>query len=272
MLLHPPSSASRPRPKFTPRLEALEDRAVPTVSIVQNGNTINITGDSTSERIRIQDNGTNALGAIQVFDDTTNLPLFTSALVPNGSIINVIIKMNDGNDSVRYLLTNDLDSTAGLNPTGGRQIFGEMGLGNDRFAFSATRPADSSGLRLDTGVLRVEAYGFKGTDDLTMTYRGRTTAGVLTFLANGMLGDDRILASETLLAGSTGSTQELIDGGGGAKGNDIMIGLLARDPAVVKLSATINGEDTGSDRAFFTEGEVTVFGVPAANQTPVLGG
>ncbi len=135
------SQSLRRRREYRPRVEALEDRAVPATSVFVSGNTLFITGDATSQNILILDNGGNGGASATPAAGTFNQPSFTAAptriTVIAGGVVqtftqdirNVVINTGSSNvrgkaDSVLYAFQSGMSGGSQRNITtnlGGRR-------------------------------------------------------------------------------------------------------------------------------------------------------
>lgn len=146
---------SRPTRRFVPRLEAFDERCLPSVTaiIVPNSNILQITGDANANTITITDDGT-ASGVTVVGDGQT----FTFT----GQIDAIIVDAQGGDDVVTYNLTATLASS--------RNIDVHLGTGNDSF----TANMDNQGLAASKS-LDISAYGEGGADTLVLNARNFST-------------------------------------------------------------------------------------------------
>jgi hypothetical protein len=165
--------------RFVPRLEALNDRWLPSVTIVTTGSigaTLQITGDDTANNIVITDDGTGA--GITVNAD--GQPTWTT---PVGmTIAAVVISTLGGDDTVTYNLTGPLTST--------RLVSADLGKGNDSFTFNMNN-VSVSGSATNLGII---ANGGDGNDTLTLNAHGVSVAPDATMSVQlyGQAGKDTI--------------------------------------------------------------------------------
>jgi hypothetical protein len=173
---------SRQTRRFVPRLEAFDDRCLPSVNAVLSQGTLQITGDANANTIAITDDGT-ATGVTIVADGQ---PLsYTS----DGSTIQaIIVDAGAGNDNVSYTL-----NAPGLLAFG-RNIGVHLGTGNDTF----TANLDNQGLAQYVS-LALTAYGEGGADTLNLYARNFSTDAnsILNFDFVGGAGKDKINYSYT---------------------------------------------------------------------------
>ncbi len=248
-----PRSSRRPV-RFLPRLEALETRLVPTVTVVQNGSLLKITGNFKADNVQITDDGTGNVGAVRVtFNGKKANDTFLSAAPVN----EIRVNLNAGKDFCTYTLT----GPAGTPVLVSRKVDVKLGDGKDRFVGTMNAQAFGAGTFWDVAVhgqgdkdtidLTVQGgvqtganfnalvEGNANEDKITVNYTGEAD-GNIRFKADGGLDKDDITLIVNLLAGSE-TTASTADALGGA-GKDIL-SLVARkvgaDPA--NLIATING-------------------------------
>jgi len=228
------------RNKFGPRVEALEDRTVPTATVTQSGNFISITGIGNSNNtIRITDNGLNSAGAIQI-TGTILGGNFTSTAVTPGAPIIVVINTKGGKDTVTYNVTGSFNrfvpgsAPATIqSPTGGRIINALLGAGDDSFAFTGNDPtvtadpgggfAATSGPRFGpkgfdvvNSTLQVLVNGGSGKDKIGINFAGDIRNGSVNLQAFGGADDDLCYITEDVDGANNSSTNNaLVDGGTG---------------------------------------------------------
>lgn len=137
------------RQRFVPRVEALEDRTVPAVSITQEFNAVFVTGDHRANTVKIIDDGTNGANAITIQADGLSRTFA-------GTVRRIIVDTGQQNDQVTYHLTGDLQ--AGVE----RHVESYLGQGKDTFN------ADIDGNLLAGSLLRIRVHGNEGKDRLTV--------------------------------------------------------------------------------------------------------
>jgi hypothetical protein len=125
--------------RFIPRLVALDDRCLPTVTFTLTGTTLQITGDNSGNTITITDTGTS--NGISVIGDgvTWTAPSDVSAIV---------VTTGTGNDVVEYDLVGPLTTT--------RLLSASLDRGNDTFTANLngnliTGSSTNLGITVDTG-------------------------------------------------------------------------------------------------------------------------
>jgi hypothetical protein len=147
---------NRPARRFVPRLQAFDERCLPTVTavIVPGSNILQITGDANANTITITDNGT-ADGVTVVGDGQT----FTFT----GQQIDAItVDAGGGDDVVTYNLTSTLASS--------RNIDVHLGAGNDAFTANMNGQGLAPSISLD-----ISTYGEGGKDALTLNAQNFNT-------------------------------------------------------------------------------------------------
>ena len=208
------SRSSRPA-GFVPRLEVLEDRWCPSVTLQTNGPELRIQGNAAADVISITDNGA---GRVSV---TANGK--TSAF--NG-ITQVRIDTGDGNDMVDYQLTGSTVAD--------HQVRIDLGSGTDSVSIRA------SGLQL-AGKTEFDVSGGSGADTITADLAVQVT-GQLKLGLQGGDGNDIITANVALAARSTGQAEAVVNGNDG----DDRLTLNVTGTAA-SLKAQLKG-DAGFDR------------------------
>jgi hypothetical protein len=216
------TQSSRRRSHCIPRLECLDDRALPAATITQGGAALFIKGDAQANSIQITDNGTNAAGNVTVVADGQT---FTST----SAVRYIAVYANGGGDTVQYSLS------AGLADDANRLVSINLGAGDD--SFTANLGGEVLGTRL-----YLSAYGNAGADILDLNAEGLDVAagsyvnfnlnggigndtitfdhtgvvnGFLTVVALGSDGDDSITGNLTVDEASTGFTSAIVWGGAG---------------------------------------------------------
>jgi hypothetical protein len=107
---------------FQPRLEALEDRQLLSVTTTSlSGGAWVLSGDAASDRVVINDNGTGGVNNITV--TVNGIPLS-----PNASVWKVTLNMNGGDDTVKYNLMQPLQPGGWYH-----ELHVDLGRGNDTF-------------------------------------------------------------------------------------------------------------------------------------------
>jgi len=202
---------------FVPRLQALDDRIVPTVvSFSTTDHCLTITGDGNSETVRIFDNGTGASGNI-----TVRVGGGADMQIP-AYISQVNADMNGGADTVYYFQEGNLQAHRYLNI--------QLGSGSDKFETVQMRDIKAStqlALHVEGGsgddtlnflkstflnvdmdiesgaTLDAWLAGGDDQDTINFDYRGELDGRIrLNILGEG--GADTLRADITLDAGSTG--------------------------------------------------------------------
>jgi hypothetical protein len=174
------------------RLESLNDRTVPSVTVVQDGTTLTVKGDAHANDIEIHDNGTPA--GLTVTVDGVDQGL--SGL----EVTKVVVKAGGGADTVSYALEGDYAATA-------RTVEVWLGNGNDTFTADLGHAigADSS--------LTLQVHGGNGKDDLSVAGAGGSVAGTLDVQLDGQNGMDVVSFDYT--GDVTGTARWTAEGGNG---------------------------------------------------------
>src|SRR5438034_321947 len=91
------------RRTFTPRLESLDDRAMPsaTVPFTEDNGILTIRGDQHANTIVVTDDGTGAANAVQVTIDGHDY-------FSQGAVTKIVVNSGGGADTVRYELTGEM--------------------------------------------------------------------------------------------------------------------------------------------------------------------
>ena len=200
--------------RWTPRLDCLDGRVLPSVTITETDGVLVVRGDQYSNIIEITDDGTADAGAVVVDADGE---IYESV----GLITKVRVIGWNGADSVNYSLTGDLVTDRTLAVFLGNQddtfeanlngwdidaanllvlVYG--GNGQDSLAFH--------GLGTDVGAdssLTVRLLGGNGMDSLRVDYSG-VLIGDATFRTFGGNGKDTVTANLTLPEPGTSETGE----------------------------------------------------------------
>jgi hypothetical protein len=166
-------TTSAARGRFAPRLEALEDRCVPAISVFQTGATLNVFGDATSAHtVQLTDNGH---GGIAVKADNLGTTSFTG-------INNIDVRGGNLNDTVIYLMTGPLQQA--------ENVTVRLRPGNDAFVGLLQKDF------LSGGNLNLRVDGGPGNDHISLTMLGNLKAGSgLTFTTQGGPGKDTMNAT-----------------------------------------------------------------------------
>jgi hypothetical protein len=166
---------ARPIRRFRPRLEAFDERVLP--SVTTNYSAANavlvVKGDAANDVIAITDTGKGDAGAVTVFDH--RVPVFTSP----GLVTQIMVVTYGGADVVDYRLTGDLTTK--------RLVTADLGAGNDSF----TATLDGQTLAATLGI---HALGRAGKDTLTLNAQNVTVAAGawVTVDLRGGMGSDTI--------------------------------------------------------------------------------
>jgi hypothetical protein len=226
------SSRHSRRNGFVPRMEVLEDRWCPSVTLQTNGPELRIQGNAAADIISISDNGA---GRVSV---TANGQ--TRAF--NG-ITQVRVDSGDGNDSVDYQLTGSTVTD--------HLVRIDLGSGTDSVSLRA------SGVQLG-GKVEFDVSGGTGADTISADLAVQVT-GQLKLGLQGGEGNDTIVANVALAARSTGQVEAVVNGNDGDDQLTLNVTGTARS-----LKAQLKG-DTGFDR-FAATPNVQLEGVEAPLQ------
>lgn len=216
--------AKRSPERFTPKVETLEDRCTPAVTLNVVGDTLFLTGDAGDNYIFITDRGDGGAGNLSV---TTEDGVFIPA--PETAIRHIVINTFAGNDTVSYVVNNNFSSEMNI-------VVG-LGDGNDTFVVRAHQLMTNSRLRVtafggagnDTirgefmsnvqfgAAIEWHVFGEAGNDRVGLTLMGNllNNSSLISIVDLGA-GDDRW---DTLIQGTVFSNAQLLlnaDGGAGA--------------------------------------------------------
>jgi hypothetical protein len=139
--------------RFVPRLEAFDERILPTVQVLPltADGTLTILGDDADNVITISDTGKDPASLIVEADG--------QFYFVDGFVTRVQVFTNGGDDTVEYRLSSDLATN--------RTVAIDLGLGNDSF----TANLDNQTLSTGTDFL-IQAVGGGGKDTLTLNAVG----------------------------------------------------------------------------------------------------
>lgn len=159
--------------RFSPKLETLDDRIVPSCTWVESDGVLTITGSQRANVVDIVDDGT----TLTITCDGENVDV-------SADVTSIVLRMANGNDRVSYSLTGDL--AAGT----ARSLEVWLGNGNDGFV------GDISGNLLDGSSLDLAVRGWNGNDRLRLAAEGDvgTDASLSVFLS-GSNGKDEVTSS-----------------------------------------------------------------------------
>jgi hypothetical protein len=140
--------------RFVPRLEAFDERIVPTVSepILLPDGTLQIQGDDTDNVILISDTGKSP-ASVTVQGDG-------QIWFIDGVVTRIQVFTFGGNDTVTYSLSSDLASN--------RTVTVDLGSGNDSFTANLSDPQPLNQTLGDGTDLVIQAIGGGGKDRLTL--------------------------------------------------------------------------------------------------------
>jgi hypothetical protein len=245
------------------RLERLDERTLPSVSVAQSGGTLTITGDQRANTVQVQDDGT--AGGLTVTVDGTGYPI-------SGPVTAVVINTRGGNDRVSYDLTGDYVGTT-------RTVTVSLGNGDDTFTADLGHRIDAaSGLTLTVdggngkdnlsvtgsgggpvaGTLSVQLRGGNGTDTIGFNYAAEVDASV-SITADGGNGKDTITGTVAVGANSTGSVVAHELGGNGSD----TLGLSVTGDGLAGLAGLDAAVDTGHGKDAVTVTDNVTITTPA---------
>ncbi|MBO0697645.1 MAG: hypothetical protein J2P46_04570 [Zavarzinella sp.] len=194
------------RPRFL-RLEVLGERALPSVTVADNGSgVVTITGDQRANTIDITDNGS---GGVHVVADGTAYDFA-------GTVTDIKVVSRGGADIVSYTLGD------GLTDAVTRNVDIKLGNGGDTFTGTLGDVPAGSDLHLTVnggngkdnlsltggaadGNLTVELLGGNGNDNLSAEFAG-ALSGSLDLTLNGGNGKDTVGSALSVDAPADGST------------------------------------------------------------------
>jgi hypothetical protein len=250
----------RPKTRFRPIVERLEERCVPAVTPKTLGTTLTLTGDNGNNTILVNDNGANSgsniTGSLDGVAFTS--PSFVDKIVINtkGGKDNVTYKLNggllNGFRSLNVSLGADDDKFAGnfAGSLDNVSIFTgnvQGNAGNDKINYNAAGISVGSG-----SLLNLNADGGQGQDTIGLNFSG-SLVDALNFQLNGGANQDKITANVNVLANSGGSiggnSPAAVNGNAGDDQLDFRIHLGANSSTSV--FARLDG-GTGPDTCFHT--------------------
>ncbi len=246
MFSHPtPKPRRRPTP-FTPRLEALETRCVPTASA--SGNVLTVSGNLITI-LDVGDNQASNTTAITVISDgvTQSFP---------GNIASINVKGNDGGDTVTYVLGGNLVAnklvtvaqrtltanlsdqhnafvlqlTTGQTFQGARYQFTVFGGAGQNFMRAAAENLIIDG----ASSLGINMIGGANKDNMAANIHA-TVQGALGVFLFGQGGADQVFENLNIDPSSTGPVVASVFGGGG---NDL-VGLILDLPPSTNAKQTM---------------------------------
>jgi hypothetical protein len=215
--------------RFIPRLEVLNERALPSVTAEVDGGILRILGDQRANDIVVNDNGTDGTDAITVTVDGTPLDFTLTEAVTE-----VVVRSAGQQDTVTYNLTGDFATTRTV----------EVWLGNQHDTFTGNLGAwavtadgdltltvhggnghdtlDVTGTGNVEGNLTVELRGGNGKDDIGVDLAGLFN-GTIDLTVSGGNGKDLVRADVTAAAESTGTVTAKVCGGNGKDDLGLMV-------------------------------------------------
>lgn len=254
------------------RLEALDNRTLPSITVVETDGVMTVRGDQRANEVVITDTGTGDAGAVTVVVDGET---FTST----AAVTTLRVYTNSGADNVEYNLSGDLAVN--------REVKIYLGNQHDTFTGNVTGNVlenvefdllvnggnghDTLGL-VWTGavaagaVVDVEVLGGNGKDTLDVDLTGALN-GTVDLRVSGGNGKDAVTANVNAEAGSGGTVNAMILGGNGkdtmtVSETHVTPAEGSTDP-VVTFDITIHG---GNGKDFFDlTGDVTAIDDPHAH-------
>jgi hypothetical protein len=248
--------------KFIPRLQPLDERALPSSSqpFVESHCTVTIQGGRGDNTITVSDDGTNNPGALFVQIDGQTFQT-------QGIVKHIVINSGGGADTVIYELNSQIDVR--------RTVDVDLGNQNDSFVASLHAPVGETGalkIRVDGGngddhlsvetagadvhrggLLAVGFDGGNGSDTLNMGYSGFLN-GTAKFFADGGNGKDTVVGNialssyeESETGGSIQSNGDLTVCFGGGNGKDDIALDVVNTDGLSSLDAAVfggHGKDT----------------------------
>ena len=233
--------------RFSPRLETLDERALMSCTVWDDGGYLTIIGDGGNDQVTIGDHGN---GNVFVTATGAGTQSFSG-------IKSILVATFDGDDDVRYNLWSSLAGKQDL----------QVGLGDGNDYFRATLAngvdllggswlniraigdgADDSGLDLlnviATGVdirggkLTTRIDGGASNDGINQRYDGKLVGGTLRMSTFAGAGNDVVIQTMRCRPGSSGRVMAAVDGG---SGSDTMSLFLYLQPAVENQGAVLWG-------------------------------
>ncbi|HKA07686.1 MAG TPA: hypothetical protein VKD71_10540 [Gemmataceae bacterium] len=220
------------------RLEALDGRALPSVTVAEAGGVLTITGDQQANNIEIRDTGGSGTDAVTVWVDGVQ-----SDVTIDTAVDKIVLYARGGQDVVAYNLTGSFTGgtdrdvviylgnqddtfTAALNGSIGAdsdvslKVYG--GNGQDNLSVSGAGTADAP-WTID-GHLTVKLYGGNGKDTVNVNYNGLISAtGTFDLTVGGGNGKDLVRADVTAVDGSAGTLNAKVCGGNGVDDMGLMV-------------------------------------------------
>jgi len=168
--------------RFIPRLQPLDERALPSVSYDLQGTFLFVTGDAGANSITITDNGTETGITVDGVGELGDVATF----VATTPITHIFVQGLEGDDTVVYNLTGPL----GFN----RLIDGDLGRGADSFTANLTNQSIGAGVNLD-----ISAAGGMGGDTMVLNAQNVSTdtGAILNVGFSGEAGRDTIVFDYT---------------------------------------------------------------------------
>jgi len=238
--------------RFIPRLETLNERALPSVTVTEVGSVLKITGDQRTNDIEIRDTGGSGTDAVTVWVDGVQ-----SDVSINNPVTKIVVCAGNSADVVAYNLTGsfadgtdrnvvvflgnqddtftaDLNGSIGANSDLSLKVYG--GNGEDNLSVSGAGTVDSP-WSVD-GHLTVKLFGGNGKDTIDVNYNG-LISGTFDLTVWGANGKDFLRGDVTAVDGSTGTLNAKVCGGNGV--DDVGMIVAADGSPDLTVNAEVHG-------------------------------
>jgi len=250
--------------RFVPRLEVLDVRALPSVTIAEDSSgVVTITGDQSANDIEIRDTGGSGTDAVTVWVDGVQ-----SDVTFDTAVTKIVLDARGGQDVVAYNLTGsftdgtdrevvihlgnqddtftaDLNGSIGADSDVSLKVCG--GNGQDNLSVHGAGTADSP-WSID-GHLTVKVYGGNGKDTIDVNYNGLISGtGVFDLSVHGGNGKDFVRGDVTAADGSTGELNATVCGGNGKDDMGLMVHVNTDASPDLTVNAELHG---GHGKDFF---------------------
>jgi hypothetical protein len=238
--------------RFVPRLEVLNERALPSVTVTEVGGVLRITGDQRTNDIEIRDTGGSGTDAVTVWVDGVQ-----SDVTIDDPVTKVVVCAGSGQDVVSYNLTGsfadgtdrnvvvflgnqddtftaDLNGSIGADSDVTLKVYG--GNGQDNLSVSGAGTADAP-WSVD-GHLTVKLFGGNGKDTVDVNYNGLIN-GTFDLFVGGGNGKDFLRGEVTAVDGSTGELNAKVCGSNGV--DDVGLIVAADGSPDLTVNAEVHG-------------------------------
>jgi hypothetical protein len=238
--------------RFVPRLEALDGRALPSVTVAEADGVLTITGDQSANNIEIRDTGGSGTDAVTVWvdgvqadvtidDPVTKVVLFgrsgqdvvsynLTGSFTDGTDRNVVIFLGNQDDT----FTADLNGSIGADSDVTLKVYGCNG--EDNLSVSGAGTVDSP-WSVD-GHLTVRLFGGNGKDTVDVNYNG-LISGTFDLFVGGGNGKDFLRGNVTAVDGSTGELNAKVCGSNGV--DDVGLIVAADGSPDLTVNAEVHG-------------------------------